>query len=179
MNSSHYRNILLYFLIFGGSYVSQITSFLTMGALSGNVYINLTVLCSLEITLSLIGGYLIHCLEVKTTLRSIFLLIAVSYCAYSLLPSLLQQFVVMEGKLLNDITWVMLGTFTIEIVPARFMPLVMSARAIYNIGVSIILPYVKYFLELARLTIFVFSGAYEVCALFALRTIQTKDLSVP
>lgn len=95
MNSSHYRNIVLYFLTFGGSYICVITSFLTMGAINGNVYFNLTVICLLEITLSLIGGYLLHCLEVKKTLRGIYLLVAVSYCAYSLLPSLLQQFVVM------------------------------------------------------------------------------------
>lgn len=42
--SSHFKNIMLFFYVFGGSYVAAITSVLTLGSISGNIYVNITVL---------------------------------------------------------------------------------------------------------------------------------------
>ena len=55
----------------------------------------------------------------------------------------------------------MLNTYTVTISPKKYIPLIMATRGVYNISVCILMPYIKYFMEMIRLNIFVFSGAYE------------------
>lgn len=86
---------------------------------------------------------------------------------------------VISGKLLCDITWIMLYTLIVMIVPSKLMPLIMFTRAFYNLSVSLVLPYIKYFMELLRLNIFIFSAVYEFGSFMALRSIEMKDLSIP
>lgn len=105
-------------------------------------------------------------------LKFIYLVVGITYGLYSLLPSFLQFYVVIQGKLLTDITWVMLSSLIIVIAPAKFIPLIISSRAILNITVGLIIPYVKYFMELIRLSLFVFSSLYELTAYLSLTKIQ-------
>lgn len=179
VKSSHFCNIVLYFLVYGGSYVAVMASTLTLGGLNGNIYFNLTVICIIELTLSLIGGYIAHSISVMKSLSAIYLLMTISYALYSVLPEVLRSFVVLQGKLLTDVTWVMLASLTVTITPPRFIPMIVSARAIYILGVSLLMPYTKYFMELIRLSIFVFSAVYEAVAYICLRAIRERDLSLP
>lgn len=164
--------------MYGGSYVAAMTSLLTIGTLTGNVYVNLTIISAIEFFLSLTGSYISHHLNVRSTLKNIYLTMGISYLLYSFLPSSLKFFVIVEGKLLTDITWVLLGSYLYTISPTRFLPLVYSTRAIFNIFVSSVMPYIKYYFELARISIFVFSGTYEMFSYLSLRSIKEIDLSL-
>ena len=179
VRSSHFRNIILYFLVFGGSYVAAMTSALTLGGLSGNIYFNITIVCVAEATLSCIGGYLVGTLSIKKTLGVIYALITISHALYSVHSDLLRSLIVIEGKILTDVSWVLLASFTIVITPPRFIPLIMSTRAIYVLVVCMVMPYTKYLMELLRLTIFVFSALYEAGSLICLQSIHEQDISVP
>jgi hypothetical protein len=48
MDSRHFRNILFYLFVYGGSYVAAMSSLLTLNSLSGNIYVNLTVVYIIE-----------------------------------------------------------------------------------------------------------------------------------
>lgn len=157
--------------------MAAVTSLLTINGISGNLYINLTITGTIEMLLSLTGGYILHTFSITSALKFIYLSLGISYGLYTILPSFLQFFVVIQGKLLTDITWVMLSNLTIMIAPPRFMPLIMTSRGILNIGVGMVMPYVKYFMELIRLSLFIFSSLYELTAYFCLRSIQTRDVS--
>lgn len=100
-----------------------------------------------------------------------------SYLSYTFLPIWLRFIVIVEGKLLTDITWVLLGSYVYTISPDRFLPLMFSTRAVYNIFVASMMPYIKYYAELAGMSIFMFSGMYEVGAWMALRGIREMDLN--
>jgi hypothetical protein len=77
---------MLYFIIYGGSYVASITSILSLGSITGNIYYNLTFINLAEICLSFLGGYLIHAFSVRESIKVIFLCLAITYSAYSFVP---------------------------------------------------------------------------------------------
>jgi hypothetical protein len=109
---------------------------------------------------------------VRTALKKIFLLLGISYLVYTFMPATLKFAIVVEGKLLTDMTWVLMGSYLFIISPQRFLPLIFSTRAIYNLIISTTMPYIKYFLELAGVSIFVFSGVYEMMSWMALTAIR-------
>lgn len=168
---------MLFLVIYGGSYVASITSILTLGTLSGNIYFNMVVMNLIEIFLSIIGGFVIQVFSVQKSLKVIFLTMAISYSVYNLVPEMLQNLIIIEGKLLTDATWIVLNTYSIMIVPPKYIPLLMSSKGIYNITVCIFMPYIKYCMESIRLNIFVFSGAYEFISYISIRAIRDLDLS--
>lgn len=177
--SSHLHNIFLYFIVFAGSYVGIMTSTLTLGTLNGNIYFNLTFICVMEVILTTVGGYLASCFSVKKGLGAIYLFMAIGYAFSCVQPEYLRSIVIILGKILTDVSWVMLSSLTITVTPIRFIPLIMSTRAICNLCVSMLMPYIKYFMELMRLSIFVFAAVYQTVAYICLRYIRERDLSLP
>jgi hypothetical protein len=175
-NSPHFRNIFLYFLVYGGSYVAAMTSILTLGGISGNIYLNLTVINFIEVVIAMFGSYLINFFSIKRLLDIIFMLLAVSYGLYTLVPTLFRFLIVIEGKVLTDFTWILLNTFTVIVSPKKYLPLIMATRAIYNITLSVAMPYIKYFMEAMRLNVFIFSALYEAISWLSVRSIQEMDV---
>lgn len=94
IESTHFRNIIRYLFVYGGSYVAAMSSLLTLNSLSGNIYVNLTVVYIIEFSLSATGSCLSYYLDVRTALRKIFLLMGISYLLYTFLPSTLKFAVV-------------------------------------------------------------------------------------
>jgi hypothetical protein len=171
-HSPHFRNIFLYFLVYGGSYVASMTSILMLGSISGNIYFNLTVINIMEVIVTLCGSYIIHFFSIKSLLNIIYLMMAVSYGLYTFVPTVFRFLIVVEGKLLTDVTWILLNTFTVIVSPRKYLPLIMATRGIYNIMLSVLMPYIKYFMEVLRLNVFIFSAIYETISWFAVRAIH-------
>lgn len=176
--SSHFRNILMYFIVYAGSYVATVTSILTLGSIRGNIYVNLTFVNFAEIVLCFTGGYIIHAFDVKEAIKFVYLTMAVSYSIYNFMPSIIRYLIVLEGKLLTDITWIMLNTYVVSISPKKYIPLIVATRGVTNNAVCAIMPYIKYFMEMIRLNIFIFSGVYEFVAYFSIRSVKEKDVTV-
>jgi hypothetical protein len=105
------------------------------------------------------------------------LLLAVSYGLYSFVPTILRFFIVIEGKLLTDFTWILLSALAVTISPKKYLPLIMATRSICNITLAAVMPYIKYFMELLRLNLFIFAALYEAVAWFSMRAIREMDIS--
>lgn len=150
----------MYFLVFSASYVSIFSALFTLGTIHGSIYVNLTTIFAMEIVVSFAGGYVAKRFSVHSTLKVIYIVLFTSFGIYTFLPAFWQSFVVIQGKVLTDVSWILLSSLGIMIVPARFIPLVMSSRAIINLTLVMIMPYIKYFMELVRLNIFIFSAVY-------------------
>jgi hypothetical protein len=99
-------------------------------------------------------------------------MMAVSYGLYTFVPTVFRFLIVVEGKLLTDVTWILLNTFTVIVSPRKYLPLIMATRGIYNIMLSVLMPYIKYFMEVLRLNVFIFSAIYETISWFAVRAIH-------
>ena len=109
--SSHWRNFLLYLVVYGGASLAAGTSVLTLNTLSGNIYFNLTVINFVELVICILGSYIGHFFNVKRALLFTFSMMAVGYLTYSFLPNFLQYYVVLQGKLFTDFLWTLLGIY--------------------------------------------------------------------
>jgi hypothetical protein len=176
-NSPHLRNILLYLVVYAGSCVAGVTSILTLGSINGNIYYIITIINLIELTISYCGSHLARHFSVHALLNIIYLLIAITYALYTFVPTVFRFLIVIEGKLLTDITWIFLNNLTVLVSPPKYIPLIIATRSIYNIVVSAMLPYIKYFMEVVRLNLFIFAAIYETIAWVCVRSIHEMDTS--
>jgi hypothetical protein len=153
------------------------TSVLMLGDIGGNIYYNITIINILEVIITLCGSYIIHFFSIRNLLNIIYLMMAVAYGLYTFVPTIFRFLIVIEGKLLTDVTWILLNTFTVIVSPTKYLPLIMATRGIYNIMLSVFMPYIKYFMEVLRLNIFIFSALYETISWFAIKSIREMDVS--
>lgn len=171
--------VCLYFLIYAGSYVAITTSLLTYGSLSGNIHVTLTCINFMELALGLAGGYISALFSLRRSLICIFLFLGIGYLLYERCPPLIQFVIVVQGKMLTDMTWILLGVLAYSVVPDRFYPLVVSSRCVFNLAVSAVFSYGKYWLEAAGLSVFLFSGLYElgvVAAILAIKESKSPEM---
>ena len=113
--------------------------------------------------------------SVRGSLIFIFLFFGIGYLLHKISPPMIQFFLVVQGKMLVDMTWILMGILAYRVVPDKDNPLLVSTRCAFDISMSVVFCYGKYWLEAAGISIFVFSGLSEigvVAAIFAIKEIR-------
>jgi hypothetical protein len=148
-----------------------------MGSISGNIYYTITIMNLIDLMISYFSSHLARRFSVHAFLNIIYLLIAISYGLYTFVPTTFRFMIVVQSKMLTDLTWIFLNTLSVMVSPPKYIPLIIATRSIYNIILSVMLPYIKYFMEVIRLNLFIFSALYQTFAWVCMRSIHEMDIT--
>lgn len=171
-HSKYWVSFLLYLYIYGGAYVASATALLSLNSLSGNIYFNITLVNFLETIVVSLGSFIGHFFNVHKVLMIALSIMTIGYLAEPFLPTVLRYYVIMQGKLFTDTLWAMMNIFLYDIVPKRFIPIILTTKNLSCVLSMSLIPYVKYGMEAIGLTIFLFTGIYLGVSVLFLRIIK-------
>ena len=101
-------------------------------------------------------------LDGKRFLKSLYIIIAVSYLLYTFLPVSLQFVIIIMSKVTTDFIWIIMGMYMIRVFPTHFISLITACKNSYSLIVSTTLPYIKFLTEKIGLSVFPIAGVYYI-----------------